>query len=806
MQDLRDALRTLRKQPLFTLVAVLTLTLGIGANTAIFSVLYQVVLRPLPFREPARLVYVWNVYGKTTRERTDVSIPDYLDRRTQAPAIEDAALFTPRDATLTIGGAPEQVRALAVTPSFFSTLGRGPALGRAFIDADAVPGADASVILTDAFWRSHFAADPAIVGRRIRVNGEPREVAGVLPADFELPGADVSLVVPFAFTSMQRSDQERGNEFSRMIARLRPGATIAQLDAQMTAIVARLMQTVPGRAEYMRSTNFSGVAADMRETIVGDASTPLYLLQAGVLLVLLIACANVGNLVLMRATGRHRELAVRASLGASGARLLRQLLTEGLVLSLFGAAGGLLAGVGGTRVLMLMMADQLPRGLDTAPRAIVFVFTIALAAGTSIVFGLVPALPAIRGRVTSSLKDDATRASAARGTGMIRSALAVAELSLAVVLLVGAGLLIKSFIRLTKVDPGFSPDHVMTAEMTLPSARYPDAASTRAFWQRTLAGARAISGVTSAGLVSNLPFSGRPNSGSYMLVGRPVPPGMPPLHAGSDRVAGDYFGAMRIPLVEGRLFNDGDTADSPRVAIVDRFFARKQFPGESALGHEINFGGPHNYLIVGVVGTNNGGDLAKPVPEERIHLNAAQVTPASMTLTLRTSGDPASIASQIRGLVRAIDPEQAVTQVRTMDEWIGRSLRTRRAPAALAAVFGAVALALAAIGIYGVLAFGVAQRVREFGIRQALGARRSSILSLVLLQGLRAAAAGLVIGVGASVALTRYLQSQLFGVAPRDPAVFGAAALLLLAVALAACYIPARRATRVDPMVALREL
>src|SRR5262245_15040777 len=531
MQDLRFAIRTLRKQPLFSAVAVLTLALGLGATAAIFSLVYQILLRPLPFPEAGRLVFVWNVYARGGPDFADVSIPDYLDRRAGAPAIEDAALLTTRDATLVIGDVPEQVVALAVTPSFFSTLRRGPALGRAFTDADAVPGAGTGVILTDTLWRSRFAADGAIVGRRIRVNGAPREVLGVLAPDFELPRRDVGMLMPFAFTPAQMSDQERGNEFSEMIARLRPGASIAQANAQMSAIVTRLYDRVPRRADFMRNTAFTGAAVDMREQLTGKAAASLYLLQGGVLLVLFIACANVANLLLMRASGRQRELAVRTTLGASGGRILRQLLVEGAVLSAAGTVAGLALAALGSSTLHVLLADQMPRSLGAPLDPAVLGFTIVVALLTTAVFGVVPAAPILRGRVAASLTEDGTRGSAGRRTGRLRLALAVAELALAVVLLAGAGLLLKSFVRVTHVDPGFAPDRVMTAQMTLPSTRYVDAAARRAFWTALVERASAIPGVSAAGVVSSLPFGGRPSAGSYMIVGRPIPPGGTPFHA-----------------------------------------------------------------------------------------------------------------------------------------------------------------------------------------------------------------------------------------------------------------------------------
>jgi predicted permease len=804
MQDLRFAVRSLRVQPLFTLVAVLTLALGVGANTAIFSVVYQILLRPLPFPEPDRLVFVWNQYTRSGSEPSHVSIPDYLDRREQAPALEDAALFAPRDATLTVGDAPEQIVALAVTPSFFSTLRRGPALGGPFTTDDAVPGADTRVILTHALWTSRFAADPAIVGQHIRVNGEPREVAGVLAPDFELPRRGVALLVPFAFTPAQMSDQERGNEFSEMIARLRAGATVAQANAQMAAIVTRLMDRVPARADYMRNSGFTGIAVGMHKQITGGTAAALYLLQAGVVLVLLIACANVANLLLMRATGRQRELAVRTSLGASGARILRQLLVEGAVLSAIGTAFGLGVAAAGSASLAALLGDQLPRTLSPSFSGTLLLFTASVAIAATAVFGIVPALPALRGRIAAPLQDSGPRGSASRRTGRLRTTVAGTELAIAVVLLVGAGLLLKSFANLTHVDPGFVPDQVLTAQMTLTPTRYPDAASRRAFWTPLVERARAIPGVTAAGIVSSLPFSGRQSAASYTIVGRPVPPGGTPPHALNDWVAGNYFRTMGIPVVDGRVFNDGDSADTPRVVVVDRLFAERRFPGDSPIGRQINFGSQRNYTIVGVVGTVNASDLSKPVPEERIYFNALQSTGSAMTLVVKTAGDVSAAAPAIREIVRAIDSGQPIARMRPMSEWVARSLDTRRAPMTLVVIFGAVALALSAVGIYGVLAFGVAQRVREFGIRQALGADRRAILHLVLVQGARTTAAGIAAGLVGAMAATRLLRSMLFGVTAHDPAVVAGASALLFAVALTACYLPARRATRVDPAEILK--
>jgi len=805
MHDIRYAIRALRKQPLFTLVAVLTLTLGIGANTAIFSLLYQVLLRPLPYPDADRLVFVWNMYPLMGLPQASVSIPDYIDRKTQAPAIEDATLFSGVSANLADGGQPEQVRALMVTPSFFTTLRRQPFLGRGFTEDEARPDADNFVILSYGLWQSRFGGDRSLVGRDIRMNGEAYRVVGVMGADFRLTN-DVGVYVPFAFTPQQMSDQARGNEFSQMIARLKPGATIDQLNGQMKMIVERNLERLPQRQAFARSSGFGGFAVDIRQQLVGEARTPLYALQGVVLAVLLIACANVANLLLMRATGRYRELAIRTTLGAGHWRLVRQMITEGLVLSLLGAVGGLALGWIGVRTLVALSSRQLPGIADTALNPVVLLFTLAIAVLTGLVFGVVPAVSVIRGNASSLLKDDATRGSASRTTTFVRSTLVIVETALALMLLVGAGLLIKSFAHLQDVNPGFSPERVLTTQISLPASRYADAAARRAFWERLLGKAKGIPGVTAAGLTSNVPFNGNVSSGSYSIVGYTPGPSEAQPHGRQEVVGGDYFRAMQIPVLQGRPFTEGDTTDSPRVVVIDQYLASRYFANRSPLGQEIQRGqGPQGrFTIVGVVGTINSIDLAQPVTKERLYYPIAQQPRAGMALVLKSAMDPAQLVAQVRGAVQSLDPEQPIADVRTMDDWMNRSLEGRRTPMVLFVLFGVVALLLSAIGIYGVLAFNVAQRVREFGIRQALGANSQSILSLVFKQGLTTAGAGLIIGLAASYGLSRYLETLLFGVQARDWVVFSIVTVLLLAVALLACYIPARRATRIDPIVALR--
>jgi putative ABC transport system permease protein len=804
MQDVRYAFRSLRKQPLFTLIAVLTLTLGIGANTAIFSLVYQILLRPLPYPGAERLVFAWNTYPLMGLAKASVSIPDYLDRRTQAPAFEEATLFQMRALSLSQGGEAEQIRALAVTPSFFMTLQRQPALGRAFSEEEAKPGADRQVILAHGLWRARFGGDPSIVGRDLRMNGESFKVVGVLPVDFELPGRDIGALIPYAFTADQMTDNWRGRESSQMIARLRDGATIEQANSQMQTIVARNVERLPQSADFVKTSGFSGYAVPIRDELVGDARQPLLVLQAGVLLVLFIACANVANLLLMRATGRGRELAIRTTLGAGQWRLVRQMLTEGVVLSLIGGLAGLLAGYVGAQALIALAGEQLPGTTTTALHLPVLAFTLVLAVLTGMIFGVIPAIAVIRGNTSAMLKDDATRGSAGRSTGALRAALVVGETAVALMLLVGAGLLIKSFANLQSVDPGFKAENVLTAQVSLPASRYPDAAARWGFWQRLTEKARQIPGATVVGLTSNVPLSGNVSSGSYSIVGYTPGPGEPRPHARQEVVGADYFQAMQIPLVEGRLFNDGDTPTSAPVAIVDEYMVGKYFKGRSAIGQEISRG-DGSIRIVGVVRTINAIDLGQPVEKERIYRPLSQNTTGGMALVIKAGLEPTQLVSQVRAAVQGIDPEQPIANVRTMEAWMDRSLGVRRAPMTLLTIFGAVALVLSAIGIYGVLAYGVTQRVREFGIRQALGADQRSILSLVLSQGLLRVGIGLALGLAGAFALSAYLESMLFGVTAHDLPVFAGVTVLLFVVAMVACYIPARRATRIDPMIALRD-
>ena len=807
MRELRLAVRRVSRQPVFALVALLTIALGVGGTTAIFSLLYQLLLRPLPYRDAERLVFVWNSYPRMGLPQAAVSIPDYLDRIEQAPSIEAGTLITMRTVNLGAGDRPEQLRALAVTPSFFETVRRSPEMGRAFLGAEGQPGQDHVAILSHGLWRSRFAASRTVVGQDVRLSGETYRIVGILPADLELPAADVGLLVPFAFTPEQRSDQARGNEFSQMIARLRPGASIAGVDGEMRAIVERNLERLPDRRPFVERSGFTGYAVPLRDQLVGDARTPLYLLQAGVLLVLLIACVNVANLMLMRASQRQREFALHVALGAGRQDLVRQLVAEGLVLASSGAVCGALLGLALLRGLVALVDDQLPIPVDAAPQVPVLLAAAGLAVLIGLFVGAVPVLALVRNDVVGSMNDESGRTAGSRRSARTHSALVVVETALALTLLVGAGLLVRSVSSLRATPPGFSAERVITATVSLPAATYAKPEDRSRFWSQLMTNARAIPGVTAAGLTSNVPFSGNVSSGSYSIVGYTPGPGEVPPHGRQEAVGGDYFRAMQIPLRDGRWFDERDNRDAPRVVIIDEFLVQRYFKDRSPLGQQIRRGGPDSppITIVGVVGTINAIDLAQPVDKERLYYPVTQASQATMAVVLKTGVEPSTVIAPLRQAVQQIDIEQPIAAVRTMDEWMARSIVTRRAPMLLFVAFGAVALFLAGIGTYGVLAFGVSQRTRELGVRRALGADRRAIVTLVLGQGLRRVAIGVAVGLAGAFALSQGLRSQLVGVLPRDPAVMAGATALLLVVTTVACLVPAWRATRMAPCDALRE-
>ncbi len=820
-QDLRYGLRSLLAKPGFLIAAVATLALGIGANTAIFSVVNGLLLKPLPYADGERLVLVHNVYPKMNIADAGTSIPDYFDRREQAPALGDLAIYSGVSLNMSGEGAPQRLVGLRASASLFSTLQAQPALGRLYDESAETPGQDKVAVLSNALWRSHFASDPQIIGRDIRLNGDSHRVIGVMPEGFVFPNREVQIWLPYAFTPAQKSDLERGNEFSSSVGRLAPGATIQQLDAQLDAIIQRNADRIGGSddpraaafVEFLRDGSLLGRAKPLRDEWVGDVRPVLWLLQAVVLFVLLIACANVANLMLTRVSARQKELSVRTALGASRGRIARQLLIEAVALSLVGAIAGVIVAWLCLQLLDVLNLTDSPLRGGIGIDGQVLLFTLGVSVLTGLVFGLFPALSQSAAKPYEVLKEGGRGNSSGRAARATRSVLVMVQIALCVTLLVGAGLLIKSFDRLQNESPGFQRDGLITLRLDLPSGKYRDEAAIGRFHDAALRELRAIPGVTEAGFVNNLPFGPNNWQASYMVEGLEVAPGQPSPH-GLTRVAdGAYFRSLQIPLLAGRYFTESDSADAGKVAIVDELLAKKYFP-DGAIGKRIRRAGDESenpwHTIVGVVGTVKNASLHSEVNKESYYFPYSQFAFLQYDNMLggyyvvKTSLPSGGLVQPIREAVLRIDPEQPVYDIRSLDERIALSLQGRRAPMLLLVLFAGVALLLSAVGIYGVLAYAVEQRTGELGVRLAIGAQRGDVVRMVLGQGGRIAAIGLALGLVGALALGGFLGSQLFGVSRFDPLTFLAVVVVLGSVALIACWLPARRASRVSPLQALR--
>jgi putative ABC transport system permease protein len=796
-QDLRYGARMLLKNPGFTAIAVITLALGIGANASIFSVVNTVLLRPLPFKEPERLIMIRETKIPQFPEFS-VSPGNFLDWKRRNTVFERLVAMNTPSFNLIGTGDPEQLSGMRVTEGFLVMLGAKPELGRDFLPEEDQPGRNNVVILSHGLWQRRFGGDPKIINQTITLSGRIYTVIGVMPATFSFGGRETALWTPMGFT--QDDAQNHGGHYLSAIGQLKPGATLEQARSEMSAIAGQLAQEYPGP-----NAGWNVKLMPLQEFIVRSVETALLVLLGAVAFVLLIACANVANLLLARAAGREKEIAIRTALGAGRARIVRQLLTESALLALAGGVAGLLLAKWGTDLLLKLAPQNLPRMSDVSLDGRALAFTAAVTLLTGLIFGLVPALQASKPNLTESIKDAGGRGSTEGGRRQfIRGSLVVLEMASALLLLVGAGLLIKSFWRLQRVDPGFNPNNALTASVSLPSRKYPEENQQSAFFQQLLEKVRGLPGVQAAGASNVVPLGGDYVLG-FVIEGRPpLPPG-----AGQSTnyyaVSADYFKAMGIPLLRGRVFTEQDTRNSTRVAVISESMAKRVFTNEDPIGKRIHVtNGPTVFReIVGIVGDVKHYGLDQDTTLQTYEPYTQQ--PFSfMTLVVRAAGDPTNLTSAIRNQVLSIDKEQPVSGVRTLEQRVSTSIAQQRFSMLLLGVFAAVAMVLAAVGIYGVLSYAAAQRTHEIGIRMALGARAGNVLKMVIGQGMKLALAGVALGSGAALALTQLMKRLLFGVTAADPMTYVVIALSLTLVALFACWIPARRAAKVDPMVALR--
>jgi predicted permease len=804
-KDLRYTARALRKSPGFAVAIVLTLGLSIGANSAIFSVIDGVLLKPLPYPQANRIVRLF--FSSNDYPKFPLNPFDFRDFRTRSRSFQDLASINRSDVQLSGSGEPVRLTAFRVTAGYFRVLGLAPALGREFASNDELAGNGRLVILSDRAWRDKFAADPAILGRKIMLDSQPFTVVGVMPPGTQHPGNDYHAVPygdsvdawwPFTFDG---DPNRRNSHYMEVIGRLKPGVTPAQAQAEMNALVTEV-----GR-EHGGYSGWHMLVIPLYREIVGADERMLLVLLGAVGLVLLIACANAANLLLARATARQREIAVRMALGAARARLLRQMLTESLFLALMGGGLGVLLAIGGVRGLVALLPAGFPRADSIQVNAAVFGFTLLVALATGLVFGLVPAMRSSRVDLQQALREGARGSTGSKHHQRLRDALVVAEVALASILLVGAGLMLRSFVNLVRMNPGFRPEQVLTASLSLPDTAYKTSAAVAHFYDQLVANLAGAPGVKAAGAGSDLPWTGYDeNDGGFTIEGEKPAPGED-FHARYHMATPDYFRALGIPLVRGRFFTEADRADAPKALIVNETMARLYWRKRDAVGGRVAFtDNPKEkdwMTVVGVVGdVKDRPDAAGTEPA--FWWPMLQVSFGPMSVVVRADSGAAQLANELQREVHRLDPTLAVADLRPMDQIADAGVSTARFGLFLVGLFAALAITLAAIGTYGVISYSVGQRTHEFGMRMALGAGRRDVLRLVLSQGVRLALAGVVLGTAGALVLARVVQSLIFEVSPRDPATFAAVVALVLAVAVVACYIPARRATVADPMVALR--
>ncbi|HEV7684075.1 MAG TPA: ABC transporter permease [Pyrinomonadaceae bacterium] len=805
LKDLRYGIRSLLKRPSFTAIAVVTLALGIGANTAIFSLVNAVLLRGLPFTDPDQLVMIWEDASFAGFPRNTPAPANYVDWKTQNTVFADMAAQDMRSFNLTGDGEPEKIEAFGVTANFFPLLGVQPALGRGFAADEDAPGAARVVVINHNLWQQRYGGEQNIIGRQLLLNGEKYSVIGVMPAGFQFLDSKVGLWVPIAFTSEQLT--QRNRHYLSIVARLKPSVTVAQANAEVQTIQQRISRDHPDEAGRINA-----YAMPLRDEVAGDVRRPLMVLSVAVAFVLLIACANIANLLLSRAASRAREMAVRAALGAGRLRIIRQLLIEGLLMSAAGALGGLVLAWWSFAFLQRLIPDGLALSTTLNLDLKVLGFTLLVTLFTTVLFGLVPAFQATKIDLNLALKQGGGRSGLNAGGNRLRSAMVVAEVALALVLLVGAGLLIQTFFKLRDQYASLHSENVLTLRTVLPAGKYGEAGLRANFYKQVLERVRSLPGVVSAGYATSIPLAWKGGTSGFVPEGRSIEQmtsGGVAYDANHRQVSADYLKTMGISLLRGRSFSDADNERSTRVAIINETMARQYWPGEEPLGKRFTMDDPDEkatwVTIVGVAADVRQMGVDEAVKAEMYFPYQQGQMPfyAPRDLSVRTSVDPLSIVAAVRNEIHQVDPEQPISNVRSMEAMLGEETASRRLGMTLLTIFAGLALLLASLGIYGVLAYFVVQHTQEIGVRMALGAQRGNILGLVLKKGMALALLGVVIGLGIALGLTRLMTSLLYGVSATDPMTYVVIALILTTVAFLACYLPARRATKVDPMVAL---
>ena len=808
LQDGKYAFRQLWANPTFALVMIVTLALSIGANSAIFSVIDGVLLKKLPYPQPDRLVRIF--LRSTTFPKFPMNPWDFLDFRARNHSFSAMAAFTRGDVQLSGDGEPVRLNGFGVTSGYFRVLGLQPQLGREFDFKAEIPGNGLQVILSDRLWRTRFGADPNVIGRKVTLNAQPFTVIGVMPAGTQHPGNNYHSVTygesvdvwwPFSFAG---NSNQRGSHYMEGIARLNDGVSVERAAAEMNAVMAQIE-----REHGNPHSGWTVFLVPLYTEVVGARRQMLLVLLGAVGMVLLIACANAANLLMARASSRQREIAVRLAMGAPRMRMVRQLLTESLVLSLTGGALGMALAFGGVRALVALLPADFPRANDIHVSWPVLGFTVLVSLATGVLFGLVPALQASRTDPKQGLQNSARTTTVGRRQGRLRSALVIAEMGLASVLLIGAGLMLRTFLNLTHLDPGFREDHLLTANLSLPHAEYKTGEQTAQFFSRLTADLNALPGVESAGAGSDLPWTGYDeNNGGFLIEGRKPPVGED-FHARYHMATPGYFSAMGIPLLRGRYFTEADKKDAPGVMIINRVMAERYWGTDDVIGRRVSFEDQPKkdsdwMTVVGVVGDIKDQPNS-PSAEPAYWWSEYQISEPDMSIAIRTQSDPRQAADGLREAVHRLDPGLAVADIKPMVLVADGQISTPRLTFALVALFAGLAILLAAIGVYGLIAYTVSQRTQEFGLRVALGAQRADLLRMVLLQSARMAVPGTIIGVLLALSLGRVVQSLVYHVSPTDPMILSGVVGLMLLVALIASYVPARRAAHADPMVMLRE-